>query len=240
MENKFTLVVAVDNKHLHQFMYTYPNWIKYKDDLRNCKTVVIYDRTEINPRDQRLKKLGSINPNLSFFKWKSRKRYKSQRDKMLTALVSAPRFCVDTPWYIQIDTDAYTFNNDKWIDDAWFSSEYKFIANPWGYTKPANAIDRLDDWADNIIGLNHNPRLNYEYKEGSNKVWHKRIASWIICCNTEWCSKMVDLIDKNVYIDMPVVSQDTYFCYCADRRKELFLRYKFKRLLCKENYSYLD
>ena len=148
---------------------------------------------------------------------------------MLTALVSVPRVCVGTPWYLQIDTDAYAYNEDSWINEEWFDSDYKFVANPWNYSKPANSIEVMDDWADNIVGLKHNPRLNYPYKEGPSRIGHKRIASWIIFCKTQWCNDMANLISKDTYMKMPVPSQDTYFCYCADRRKDPFLRYKFKR-----------
>lgn len=228
--SKFTLIIGVDAAHLHQFMYSYPTWIKHKKELRDCPTVIIYDRTEINPRDSRLKELSKINSNIKYFKWKPpQDLYKTQKAKMFAALLSAPRWCVDTPWYLQIDTDSYAYNTDEWYKEEWFDEEYKFISNPWGYTKPANAIEIMDNWADNIDYFKNYKRLNYPYKEGSPKIRHKRIASWVIFCNTDWCKKVVDLVGKDTYIQLPVPSQDTFLCFCADRSKEKYRRFSFKR-----------
>lgn len=226
----FTLVIAVDDRHLHQLTYSFPTWIRFKGELRICPILIIYDSQEVNPDDKRFDILKQYGNKVEFTEWNPPEgMYENQQGKMLTSLIFAPSFCVKTPWYVQIDTDSFAYNNKKWIYDDWFEDDYKFIASPWGYTKPSNAIELMDDWADNVFGLMEYPRLNIPYHKDWKRVCHRRIASWIIFCRTEWCRKMARIASPEKYYKLPVSSQDTFFCYCADRRKELYRRVRFKR-----------
>ncbi len=69
---------------------------------------------------------------------------------MLTGLVFAAQE-VETPWYLKIDTDVVATPCRRWLDPRWFEPDAKgrpcaFIASPWSYTKPAEWIDRLEEW----------------------------------------------------------------------------------------------
>jgi len=227
----FTLVIAIDDKHLGQLIHSYPTWMRFKKELTTCPILIIYDTHTVEIQDSRLDVLREYNNNIKFTAWDPPEGlYENQRGKMLTSLVFAPTYAVETPWYVQIDTDSFAYNDKKWIYDDWFEGDYNFIASPWGYTKPSNALELMDDWADNIPGLKEYPRLDVPYHKDWKRVCHRRIASWIIFCKTEWCKKMARIASPTEkYFKLPVSSQDTFFCYCAERRKEAYHRAKFKK-----------
>jgi len=226
----FTLVVAVDQKHLDQLSFTWPTWAKYKPELTECPICMIYDADQVFPNDPKIEQIRQDNPHLTLAPWYAADcQCSTQREKMLTAMVVLPPSVVMTPWYVQIDTDAYAYDDQKWIQEEWFDGN-KFFASPWGYSKPSNVIEIMDNWADNITGLKEYPRLDYPFDPKSSKVFHKRVASWIIFVNTEWNRETAEFakVSNRSYYHLPFASQDTYFCYCANRRNEKFGRIPFR------------
>ncbi len=223
--DKFTLVIVVDKKHLEQLSYSFPTWIKHKKELRDCPILVIYDdsvcKSDIHNTIRRPATLVKWNPPENI--------YSSQREKMLTAMFVLPPRHVKTHWYVQIDTDAYALNDMQWIESEWFNGDTVIVSNPWGYTKPANTIELLDDWGDTIDGLKEYPRLDLPYKADSSLIRHSRIISWIIFCDTGWHKNIMKFLPNEEYTLLPFPSQDTCLYYCATRMKRGVIRYKFKR-----------
>jgi hypothetical protein len=150
---------------------------------------------------------------------------------MLSAFVSIPSRYVTTPWFLKLDTDTYAINDYSWIDESWFDQDVCFISNPWGYTKPANSIDILDTWGDTIDDLKNKDRLNIHLLNNELKLYHPRIISWLYFCRTEWMEKVSSYtrINNSDFCKLPVPSQDTYCFYCAERRKDKYIKIKFKR-----------
>ena len=222
---RFTLVLVVDEKHVEQLYYSFPTWIKYKKELRDCPILVILDSPVPESYIRNI-----IQRPVTFVKWNPPENtYSSQREKMLTSMVTIPPKHVKTPWYVQIDTDAYALNDTKWIEEEWFNSDTVIVANPWGYTKPANAIELLDDWGDTVEGIKEFPRLDLPYKLGSSLVRHSRIASWIIFCKTDWHKSILKFLPHEEYVKLPFPSQDTFLFYCATRTKQKVIRHSFKK-----------
>lgn len=228
-----TVVVAVDNVHFNELVKTLPTWLKHKN-INQFKFLVIVDADEVNMNDARFKifeglevKYVSIDNKLGL--------YKSQREKMLTALATLPGKYVDTKWYLKIDTDCIAINGDKWFDKTWLKKDYVFISNPWHKTKPKNAIQLLDEWSQKKFNGTYAP-LNLPIDEENNCVRHKRIISWLFFCNTEWSQIITaPCVVENDYYKLPSisdkeykVSQDTFLWYMAEIGKYRYKIFNFK------------
>lgn len=225
-----SVILSIDDHHLDELALSWQTWFKFKSrEFNNFKKfIIMFDSEELSEDDNRLDFLRGHNVQL--VPWPDRANiFPTQRAKMLTSLVYAP-YHVETDWYIKIDTDAMASNNKKWIFDDWFTGEYKFISNPWGYTKPSTAIHTLDEWADNIDSLSKYDRLDFPFNEEDKRVCHKRIISWLFVCDTDWSTYAAKIAEK-YYGDkfLPIPSQDTYLYYIAERTKQKYKRVKFKK-----------
>lgn len=218
---EFTIVVAVDIEHLAELKLSYPTWIKHKPEMLDSRILLICDGDQGDP--------FFWMKNLSFIENKRKQvvcysgEFETQREKMLTALVHGPAHFVKTEWFLKIDTDTVAMNDEEWIDPSWFVSDAKFVSNPWGYTKPNNRLDVLDDWADQNETLKGSSRLNVPYDPKSNKVKCRRIISWIMFCRTDFVQQCSELCEGST---LPVPSQDTFLWYVA---KRLGLPYQTRR-----------
>jgi hypothetical protein len=155
---------------------------------------------------------------------------KGQREKMLTALVHIPPHFVSTPYFLKLDTDCVAMGPGKWIEPWWFENDPVFVTSPWGYTKPANAIQILDDWGDTIEGLRDRPRLNIPFDPSAGMVRHRRIISYVFFCRTNWARETSDVIcNSSTGGRLPVPSQDTMHWYIAARRGDFFRTVNMKR-----------
>jgi len=119
---------------------------------------------------------------------------------------------------------------DSRTDERWFAPDDRgrlpvFVASPWGYTKPADAIRRLDHWAAGIGEFSETTPLDIRSTPGSRLVRHPRIISWAFYGDTEWTRRMAAACDGR----LPVPSQDTFLWYCAARRGDFFRRVNMKR-----------
>lgn len=240
--DQITVVVAVDDLHLSELQQTLPTWIKYKN-FNKFNFLVLYDASQVSTEDDRFEIFKDLRVTYVPI-YDSMHVFHSQREKMLTALTIMPAFFVTTPWYLKIDTDCIATNSDKWYDDKWLDKDYVFISNPWGYTKPSNAIDNLDKWAvENNIGK----PLNLPFNPDDNKIKHERIISWLFLCKTSWNKEIVKYLkianggwnnDEFTYNDiysLPFidtdelkVSQDTTLWYLATITNKKYKLFKFK------------
>ena len=224
---EFTTVVGVDEKHVKQLRWTWPTWeLNFQSLLRAPLLLICDGQWSEQKWHEELSFLE--HPNATFVMWNQ--SGVTQREKMLTALTLAPGDYVTTPWYLKLDTDALRTTRSRWPLEEWFEEDQEgnrpvFVSNPWGYTKPPDAIQRLDDWADGIPELSQYPRLNLVPKPGSNLVKHRRIISWSFFGNTAWTREVTKWCNGR----LPVPSQDTYLWYCAARRRERYVRVRMKR-----------
>ena len=239
-----TLVVAIDREYSEKFLWTYQTWIKFKPEIRQMPIMVIYEgmdgphvvsRSERYPYTQStmnhmaiLERVG--HPDVQFVEWDHAGPFASQREKMLTSLVISPSEYVKTPWYLKLDADTFAKDSSPWLLDEWFLPENgklpAFIASPWGYTKPANLLDVLDDWGDNVQSLVGTKRLNIPYEPNATRVCSSRMASWVMFGNAKWLKEVVKSCPDR---KLPVPSQDTFLYYIAARRGDFYRRAKMKR-----------
>lgn len=226
-----TVVVAIDNIHLNELQKSLPTWINFKG-FAKYPFLVIYDASQLHPSDDRFEIFKNLNVEFVAFK-DHLTTYYTQREKMLTALTVIPGKYVKTKYYLKIDTDCLATNSDKWFDETWLDKNYVFISNPWGTTKPANAIQLLDDWADEKFpGIKP---LNLQFNPDNKKIKHKRIISWIFLCNTEWSVKMAEYFHHDGLYKLPSisdkeykVSQDTVLWYLAELHGYKYKTFNFK------------
>lgn len=155
----------------------------------------------------------------------------SQRERMLSAFIRiAP--AITTSWYLKVDTDVVASAAGPVIDPEWLARDSKgaipaIVASPWGYTKPGDWVDDLQDWADKHPELDAFPRLDLPSGRGQRRFGHPRICSWICLINTAFgniCNQLAPPPGP-----LPCPSQDTYHWYIAARRGERIERVRFKR-----------
>ncbi len=222
---EFTTVVAVDDEHLSELELVWPTWKRFRPQLLDHPLLLICDG--VHEKANWEARLGFVDhPDKKVVLWD--RPANSQREKMLSSLVYAPAEHVRTPWYLKLDTDAVAIESAEWISDEWFRglTSPVFISSSWGYSKPANIVTQLDDWADTVPGLCQFPRLNLVATPGANSIHHPRIISWFFLASTAWTREVI----KYSPAQLPVPSQDTFLWYCAARRGDYFIRQKLHRL----------
>jgi len=230
--HQFTTTVGVDEKTIEQLKVSVLTWKRFAPELWINPLVVFFDRDALSPSDVMFVEHRSMR----IVPWPPDGcHYESQREKMLCGFVHVARV-VDTPWMLKLDTDAIKTDARPWILDEWFKPVTiggelllpAFVGNRWGYTKPADQMSQLDDWADRVSDLAGYPRLDLPYDPGARTCRHPggRLASWITFFHTEW-AKMV--ASYCVLGTIPVPSEDGYHFYCAKRRGDPYRLVKFKR-----------
>jgi hypothetical protein len=157
-------------------------------------------------------------PAAVFDKWSNPQRY-----MMLSGFVHVPALCqIETPYWLKLDLDAVATGHDDWVDPSWFKDNPAIVSQPWGYTKPADQMLKLDQWVDRYAEhlpiLANQPPLNLVPKEGSSLVKHPRIISWCGFFSTGFtslCSAMASTTCGRGRL--PVPSQDGFMFYAAKR-----------------------
>lgn len=225
----FTTILAVDEKHQHELKYAWQTWEKNKPEITSAKVILIYDANEVDVNKNAFIDFIVQRNNVKLLPWNPPvSLYKDQRERMLTSFFPAIKL-VDTKWYLKIDTDCVAVNNNNnWLDREHYADDPVFVSSPWGYTKPNNTFDLMDEWGDNFDLLNKFPRLNLPYDKSSELVRHDRIISFVYFGLTEWTKQMMTMCEQGDNFKLPFPSQDTFMWYCAARRKEYFKRLKYK------------
>lgn len=241
----FTTVIGLDASRIEQFRLTWPNWIKHKPSLANNKLIVFYDKDQVEPED--IKEIVGREIRLDRVAWPpihtdyegdgKTKWTNPQRNKMLTGFVYiASR--VTTKYWLKLDTDVIATGHDNWVDPKWFVDSPAIIAPGWSYTKPADQMQKLDDWvAESQISFPHEFRcfnstdaLGLIPEKGSNKVIHNRICSWCAFFSTTFSKMCLELARSSCGpFKMPVPSQDGYMWYVAKRLGLLIRPVQMKR-----------
>lgn len=249
---EFTTVVGVDAKTLPQLELTLPTWHKYRPEMFRQPWLIFYDRVAVTLPWLR-RTVGHLlhGCDVRAVAWPSDPRacYPTQRERMLSGFVHAPRF-VATDWWLKVDTDAVALHATDWLPPAWFEQQPQpeqpktdidpyipyapgynvWIASPWGYTKPADQMQQLDAWGDGVDALQPYPRLDVPFEPGARRARHRRMASWVSFYRTDW-SRYASEVARHYCSPnhIPVPSQDGYHFYFAQRRGDRYLRAQMKR-----------
>lgn len=222
----FTTVVAVDAKTVAFAAHSIPTWRRNQPLLWKLPLVVLFDRRHFY--DESLVALQELfdHPNAEFVPWPpdraAKLEYETQRERMLSAFVYAPAVApIETPYWCKIDLDSIALRPSPWPLSEWFEGNPVWVASPWGYTKPADQMARLDAWANEVDALQHFPALNLPVAAGAKRCVHKRMCSWLSFYRTEWShgAAHIAAVSCGAY-RIPVPSQDGYHWYVAARRGE--------------------
>jgi len=217
---RFTTVVGVDDAHLEELEMVWPTWKVFRPEILEHPLLLICDGSAPQ-RDWEERLAFLTHPDRRLHCWVMPDA--SQREIMLSGLVFATASHVTTPWYLKLDTDCAAMAPARWLDDRWFAPDEDgrlptFVTEPWGYTKPPDAIVRLDAWGDTVPELQRYPRLDLRPQPGASLLRHERIISWCFFGNTAWTRRVASYCQGR----LPVPSQDTYLWYCAARQGDLF------------------
>lgn len=223
----FTTIVAVDDAHLNEFQLTWPTWARHRPEIMQSPLLIIADGAsgDLNHWEERLAFVGHSNRRILIWNQDG----VTQREKMLTALTLVSATAVETKWYLKLDTDTVAKYPSEWLQEEWFEPdesgrEPAFVSSPWGYTKPAGAIDRLDAWADLEPSFSNTEALRIARSPEAGLVSHPRIISWCFFGRTDWTREVTACCEGR----LPVPSQDTFLWYCAERRGNFYRRVRMK------------
>ena len=206
-----TVVVMVDQEHLAELQVVLPTWRQWCPWLFQCRWVVIYDAE--GPKPRKITRRTRLVP----WHWPY-SGTPSQREKMLTAWVNFVPYQVQTRWWLKIDTDVI-FYEDWGIGYNPQGKPWVFSAPGWGYTKPADALQRIYQWCQlwrPDLAVKEPPRP----KPGAKRVRHSRIIGSIFLADTAWTRRVADIFSHG---PLPFPSQDTLHWYCAWQWDEHFV-----------------
>lgn len=223
-----TTVVAFDAQYFEQFRVTWPTWRALKPEVTEWPLLLMVDgrRGAGVSRAMIRDVIGAkANVRIVWWLWPYNDWSLSQRERMLTALVAAAQY-VETPYYFKIDTDVVATRAGEWLAPWWFEHNPVLVSPAWGYSRPADVIDRLDIWGDKCPDMADFGRLGITAPPGSTRVRHRRIAGFAMFGRTDWTREMWRLAQGR----LPVPSQDTYLWYCAERRREFYRRVRMREL----------
>ena len=222
-----TIVTATDTKYLQKLELVYPNWCKYKQV--DQYPMIVYVNGFDNPdTDTRLDFLRS-NDNLEIIKWDF-PQAKTQKERMVLAFVFGAARDVETDYFLKLDADAFFTNNYPLITDN--MADYVIYGHRWGYTKPAEWIKQLDDWAKLVPNFNDKKPMYNEknIEKETNRYFHKRLASYVCFHDKEFVEFAASLAlhtpfptddeqdDNQIGKErLPVPSHDTYLWYVANQ-----------------------
>lgn len=229
----FTTIVALDARTIEQWRVSLPTWRLHRPELFQRPWLLIFDRDQLEPDAIRtaLLESGPAPDDCRALPWPTQAaEFASQRERMLSAFVHAPR-AVRTPYWLKIDTDALAVRHDAWCPAEWFAGQPVWIASPWGYTKPGDQMHQLDIWARTTPELAEYPDLNLPFEPGARRVRHARMASWVSFYETAWSVMAADIAERACGpCRIPVPSQDGYHFYVAQRRGDFYRRVSMRRV----------
>lgn len=224
----FSVVLAVDPRYVGQLELTWPTWVRNRPEMFTKPLRILCD---VDLPESRLDFVKREHPDVEVHPV-PRVSHLDQRSRMLTAWVQAAPWIVKTPWFFKLDVDTVARRKDpNWCADFLIApNEHgvlpRFAASGWSYTKPADAVHRLDAWGNTHPEISKFPPLNLPWDPKNNKVMTPgRVASYTYFGDTGWHRWLSGLCR-----DLPVPSQDTFAWYVAARTKQWWRCYKMKRV----------
>jgi len=224
----FTTVCGVDSKHFQQLCWTWPTWKKWKPNILEMPMLIF--RESSVPESQIRANID--HPELMVVEWPPEsatysgdtdsKWYHPQRYKMLSGFVHVPALYVETPYWLKLDTDVVANHTPDWIDEDWFRDDPAIIAHRWGYTKPPNQMELLDNWVrenqDQMPWLSLKEPLHLYPEPNATRVSHARIISFCGFFQTKFSQHCSTIAERVCGIgQLPVPSQDGFHWYAAKR-----------------------
>lgn len=226
----FTLTVAADLEHLRELAVSWPTWLKFRPELKQFPMALLLD-VAVPFEHPVVKTVLADHGDVQIVQVPLDSTM-SQRERMLSSFVFLAPWVVKTKWLLKLDTDCLAVReNADWCaekqvahDDA--GREPVFWSSSWGYTRPATAIQTLDDWGDGVAGVKEFPRLDLPFDPKARAVTTPgRIISYVFFGRADWLRWASGLCKR-----LPVPSQDTFLFFLAKRRGEFYRTSRMHRL----------
>lgn len=237
MSVDYTVVLGVDKNHLQNLKVVLPNWRQYRPEFFERPFVIFFDReSTIEEEVRAVFDAEEKHPCLSIVSWPppgvtypvgTCKWDNQQRHKMLAGFVHVPPTVVRSPYWLKVDLDAICTQTGAWVQTSWFEGDPAIVAPAWGYTKPIDQMDKLDEWANQLIlptGALRLPRNGQE-----TMLRHHRICSWLAFFSTDFTEVCSGYAEATCGVgQIPAPSQDGYHWYMATRLQLLVNRVDMK------------
>jgi len=206
-----TIVTACDEYYVDILRLTFANWRKYKK-IDGYPVIVFVHGMDVQ-KDPRLDFLRL--PNVQMIPWKM-ENAENHREEMLSAFVFGTAEHVKTDYWLKLDADSYATNDTPFITEK--MKQYAFCGHKWGYTKPYQFIEILDNWAKKHWKrkLRKAPPMINEGRIEGRRFYHnvKRTISYIQLHRTKFTRFCVKLLREK---KLPAPTQDTFFFYVCNR-----------------------
>jgi hypothetical protein len=221
-----TLVTYVDEKSRTYLSQTWATWQRFRPWLRALPAVVLHPASLDCQSLQ--DELAALRPDVQFVAANSDSDLHDDTDWSHAVLRYAAR-SIQTPWYLQLAPEAIALRDDRWLDPSWFSNggaqpPLAFVTCPWGYSKPADILDRLDQWGSTVAELAGLPPLQIPYDPTADRVKHASTNTWLFLGSTEWSRTIARYAPDG----LPCASFSTFVAYCAQRRRDRFILHQMK------------
>lgn len=215
----FTTVIATDERYLPLLRLTWQTWQRHRPELFARPLLVL---AAVPAADLDFVRRG--HPNVRIVDIPPHDG--PTRERVFTAFIQLAPWLVETPWFFKLDVDTVARRPDAgWCADGLVENDPVFVASPWNYTKPADAVQRLDRWADTVPELAKFPALNLPFDPAAGRVITRgRVASYTYFGRTDWHRWLSTLCRT-----LPLPSQDTLTWYVARRTGAFFRQHKMKR-----------
>lgn len=214
MELDFTTCIGIDEEHAKELLVVLPSWIVNRPEIFLHPLRIFYDESMPNFLVEMV--TDSLrHPDVKLVPVKANAEM-SQRERMLSALTLLAPKIVTTEYLLKIDTDCIAASRGKgWCDESIMGGPLNaFVASPWGYTKPADAISILDAWGNKSPGIMNHPPLDLPGQPGGRAVGTPgRIISYVFFGRTSFLLGAAFMAGER----LPLPSQDTYHWYVAKR-----------------------
>lgn len=231
LDNRVTMVTAVDTKYVDFLRTSLPNWIKYKHIHHYPMIVYVNGFSSVD--DPRLAFIRQLHPRARIIPW-DLPGATSQREKMLSSFVFGTARDVQTEFWMKLDADAFATNVKSLLTDDMF--DYVIAGHKWHYTRPGIWIKELDDWASGQKVFQGTSAIFNPKNLGEKRYIHERTASYVQLHSTEFTVFAAKLAGNR----LPVPSQDTYLWYVAKRCGLPIMRHNFKRFRGMSNVPRLE
>lgn len=237
MKNDFTTVIALDRQHNDEFKLSLQTWLRFHPEILERPLLVIRDEAGSRKfstdyiSEAWKAPVATLHWGWPYKYWDTLEllpghRELSQRERMLTALTVVPPAMVQTPYWLKIDTDTICTGNGPSLE-SFIEPGGDLIASPWGYTKPIDAIGRLNGY----FAGTPMPEPIVKVLPAGDRAKHPRIISWLAFVRTDWSREAMEYFGRDQAercLNLPVRSHDTVYSYMADRMGATVRKIRFK------------
>lgn len=221
---EITLVVPLRPGFATAFTHAWRSWVHFKPWIRRLPLLIMHSPDD--PLVGGVSDYIAEHASLTFLPLDATSRGSPSQHWELAKLTVAR--CIHTPWYWILDPGAIATAPIDWLQPEVFAQSGQcapvFCGSAWSYTKPADAFERLNAWAEGVQPLASTARVELTFDSTADRVRHPTISPWSFLANSEWIREIV----ADLGGELPCTSSVTYAQFWAMRRAEAYMRIRMK------------